>query len=249
MRYQAAPHADLKKNSQTPGEFTNLILIYYYPSGFDAPIIPRFGFTRIVFVEFIQLPPLPQLITASGLSFLLIFLAEFGDKSQLVCMTLAARHRPWPVLLGAVAAFAILNLLAVVFGATVAHWLPPFWIAIVVALLFTLFGIQSLLSSEEDEEDEVQRSLRSLFATAFLLIFVAEFGDKTQLAVAGLGAAQPPVAVWLGSTLALIMTSALGVVLGRTLLQRLPLVWLHRGSGVLFLLMAATAFYQGVELA
>ncbi|MEH6626933.1 MAG: TMEM165/GDT1 family protein [Motiliproteus sp.] len=200
-------------------------------------------------MEFIQIPPLQPLLTASGLSFLLVFLAEFGDKSQLVCMTLAARHRPWPVLAGAVIAFALLNLLAVMFGATVAHWLPPFWIAIAVALLFTLFGIQALMSHEDDEEELVQRSVRSLFATAFVLIFVAEFGDKTQLAVAGLSAAQPPVAVWLGSTLALLATSALGVVLGRTLLQRLPLSWLHRGSGVLFLLMAATAFYQSTTVA
>lgn len=55
---------------------------------------------------------------------MLIALAEFGDKSQLVCMTLAARHRGLPVVFGAVAAFAILNLLAVLFGAAVAAWLP-----------------------------------------------------------------------------------------------------------------------------
>ena len=55
---------------------------------------------------------------------MIIGLAEIGDKSQLVCMTLAARQRPWPVLLGAAAAFAILNVLAVVFGASVAAWLP-----------------------------------------------------------------------------------------------------------------------------
>ena len=53
----------------------------------------------------LSLPPLVQLLSISGASFALIFLAEFGDKSQLVCMTLAAKHRPWPVLLGAVIAF------------------------------------------------------------------------------------------------------------------------------------------------
>ncbi len=178
--------------------------------------------------------------------FLLILLAEFGDKSQLVCMTLAARHRPWPVLCGAVLAFAILNLLAVSFGAAVAHWLPEAWIAAGVALLFGVFGVQALLADEEEEEGaEVRNSARSLLVTAFLMIFVAEFGDKTQLAVAGLGAHYSPPAVWLGSTLALLVTSALGVLAGRTLLQRLPMVWLHRGSGVLFLLMAIAALYQG----
>ncbi|MEH6578911.1 MAG: TMEM165/GDT1 family protein [Amphritea sp.] len=57
-------------------------------------------------------------------AFLLVFLAEFGDKSQLVCMTLAARHKSLPVLLGAVFSFALLNLIAVTLGATAAAWLP-----------------------------------------------------------------------------------------------------------------------------
>ena len=61
---------------------------------------------------------------AAGTAFLLVALAEIGDKSQLVCMTLAARHRGWPVVIGAVAAFAFLNALAVLFGAAVAAWLP-----------------------------------------------------------------------------------------------------------------------------
>ncbi len=67
-----------------------------------------------------------ELLSISGASFILIFLAEFGDKSQLVCMTLAAKHRPWPVLFGAVTAFAVLNLLAVLFGTIVSAWIPEF---------------------------------------------------------------------------------------------------------------------------
>ena len=192
--------------------------------------------------------PLIESISSAGVAFLLIFLAEFGDKSQLVCMTLAARHRPWPVLMGAVLAFAILNLLAVSFGAAVAHWLPEHWIALAVALLFGFFGIQSLRVDDEEEETiENPLSARGLVITAFTMIFVAEFGDKTQLAVAGLGTTSFPVAVWVGATLALVATSALGVLAGRTLLQRLPVLWLHRGSGVLFLLMAAFASYQGLN--
>ncbi len=61
-----------------------------------------------------------QWLGSAGTTFLLVGLAEFGDKSQLVCMTLAARHRGLPVLVGAIAAFAVLNLLAVLFGAAVA---------------------------------------------------------------------------------------------------------------------------------
>lgn len=131
--------------------------------------------------------PLAGPLSITGASLILIFLAEFGDKSQLVCMTLAARHRPWPVLSGAVVAFAVLNFLAVMFGAVVAAWLPEPWLSLTVAVLFAFFGVQSLLFDDSDEVNDAKaRRTHSLFATAFLMIFIAEFGDKTQLAVAGL---------------------------------------------------------------
>lgn len=192
--------------------------------------------------------PLRELLSISGASFLLIFLAEFGDKSQLVCMTLAAKHRPWPVLLGAVTAFAILNLLAVIFGTVIAAWIPAFWLALIVAVLFAFFGIQSLLFDDNDDEDSEQerRSSHSVFTTALVMIFVAEFGDKTQLAVAGLASTYHGLPVWLGSTMALLATTALGVIAGQRLLKHLRLALIHKISGLLFLLLAAMAFYQAL---
>lgn len=194
----------------------------------------------------LSLPGLGALFSTAGASFVLIFLAEFGDKSQLVCMTLAARHRPWPVLLGAVGAFAVLNLLAVLFGAVVAAWIPDFWLALGVAVLFGVFGMQALLFDDGDEDAECgpERAGRTLVITAFLLIFVAEFGDKTQLAVAGLASTQNALAVWLGSTLALAGTTVLGVLVGNRMLNWLPLALVHRISGLLFLALAAFALYQ-----
>lgn len=181
-------------------------------------------------------------LTSAGTTFLLVGLAEFGDKSQLVCMTLAARHRGLPVVIGAVLAFAILNLLAVLFGAAVAAWLPEWLVTLAVAVLFAIFGISALRFEEEDEDDKVEEMPgHGIVATTFLLIFLAEFGDKTQLAVAGLGSTSEPAAVWAGATVALATTSALGVFAGRKLLNRLPLLWIHRISGVFFLLLAIIA--------
>ncbi len=192
-----------------------------------------------------HLPPLTELLSVSGVSFILIFLAEFGDKSQLVCMTLAAKHRPWPVLLGATVAFAILNLLAVLFGAVVSTWIPEFWLALIVAVLFSFFGVQSLLFDDDDDDDDTPlRSSHGLFITALTMIFIAEFGDKTQLAVAGLASTYHGLPVWLGSTLALLVTTAMGVIVGQRLLQRMPLGLIHKFSGILFLLLAALALYQ-----
>lgn len=181
-------------------------------------------------------------IASATTTYLLVALAEFGDKSQLVCMTLAARHRGLPVVIGAIAAFAILNLLAVLFGAAVAAWLPEWLVITAVAVLFALFGISALRYKEEEDDDDVEEKPgHGIVATTFLLIFVAEFGDKTQLAVAGLGSTGEPSAVWAGATLALATTSVLGVFAGRKLLTRLPLVWIHRISGVFFLLLAIFA--------
>jgi putative Ca2+/H+ antiporter (TMEM165/GDT1 family) len=181
-------------------------------------------------------------LSSAGATFLLIALAEFGDKSQLVCMTLAARHRGLPVVLGAVTAFAFLNLLAVLFGAAVAAWLPEWMVTAVVALLFAIFGISALRYKEEDDDDKIEEKPgHGVFATTFLLIFLAEFGDKTQIAVAGLGSTTDTAAVWVGATLALAATSILGVFAGRKFLHRLPLLWIHRISGVFFLTLALYA--------
>lgn len=181
-------------------------------------------------------------LSSAGATFLLIALAEFGDKSQLVCMTLAARHRGLPVVLGAVSAFAFLNLLAVLFGAAVAAWLPEWVVTSVVALLFAVFGISALRYREEEGDEEIEEKPgHGVFATTFLLIFLAEFGDKTQIAVAGLGSTTDTAAVWVGATLALAVTSLLGVFAGRKFLHRLPLLWIHRISGIFFLVLALYA--------
>jgi len=186
-----------------------------------------------------------ELSASAMTSFALISAAEIGDKSQLVCMTLASRHRAMPVLLGAIAAFAFLNTLAVVFGVAIASWLPETIVAATVAILFAAFGIHSLRVQEDDDDVEVkEKSGHGIFFTTFLLITVAEFGDKTQLAVVALSSTAAPVAVWLGSTTALASTSALGILAGRTVLQKVPLVLLHKMSGTLFLALSAFAVYR-----
>jgi Ca2+/H+ antiporter, TMEM165/GDT1 family len=175
-------------------------------------------------------------------SFSLIGLAEIGDKSQLVCMTLAVRYRTWPVLFGAIVAFAVLNLVAVVFGAAVAHWLPQTTVVLIVGVMFLLFGIHAFRYTDSEDDDVPEsRGAHGLFFSTLLLITLAEFGDKTQIAVAGLGGTTDPYAVWLGATLALSLTSALGVFAGRTVVQYVSVRLLHRIRGVFFILLGLLA--------
>jgi putative Ca2+/H+ antiporter (TMEM165/GDT1 family) len=174
--------------------------------------------------------------------FTLIGLAEMGDKSQLVCIVLAVRYRATPVLMGAIAAFALLNLAAVVIGAAVANWLPEHVITVVVGVLFLLFGAHAFSGNVGEESDIIEdKGNHGIFFSTFVLIILAEFGDKTQIAVAGLASTVDPTAVWLGATLALAVTSGIGVLAGRTALQHVPIVLLHRLSGSLFILFGISA--------
>ena len=104
-------------------------------------------------------------------AFSLIALAEIGDKSQLVCMTLATRHRHWPVILGASTAFLLLNALAVLFGAGVAAWIPERLISGIVAMLFGFFGVHSLLNqNNENAGSVIEKPSHGISLTTLLLI-------------------------------------------------------------------------------
>lgn len=178
-------------------------------------------------------------------SLVLVLGAEFGDKSQLVCMALAARYRAMPVVVGALLAFAVLNLLAVTAGAAVAAWLPQWLILVVVTALFLVFGLLAFNESDEDGGgDAPVQAGRYLIASVAGLIFMAELGDKTQLAMVGLAGVNDAAAVWLGGTLALLITTVSGVWAGRVLLQRLPMAMIHKAGGVLFLVFAGWSGWQ-----
>ncbi len=175
-------------------------------------------------------------------AFLMIFLAEMGDKSQLVCLTLACRYRPMPVFAGAFTAFALLSLLAVVFGAALSTWLPQWLLAVVVTLLFIGFGIRALMTGVEDDADSGDGAIRGtggIFLSTVVILFLAEFGDKTQLATAGLSATASPVAVWIGATLGITAAAGMAIFAGHALLRSIPLTIIHRASGVMFIALGA----------
>jgi putative Ca2+/H+ antiporter (TMEM165/GDT1 family) len=190
-------------------------------------------------------PDIWEFFISTCSSFALIAAAEIGDKSQLMCVMLASRYRPLPVISGASAAFLFLNSLAVLFGSAIANWLPDYVVAASIALLFIVFGLHALWQDDEESDSSLpEKSNHNIFFSTFLLITVAEFGDKTQLAVVALSSTAQPLAIWLGSSLALISGAILGIVAGSKFLKKIPLRLLHKISGIFFLLLACVAVYK-----
>jgi putative Ca2+/H+ antiporter (TMEM165/GDT1 family) len=174
-------------------------------------------------------------------TFGLIFLAELGDKTQLTAMALALRY-PWKrIFIGIAAAFAVLNLAAVLVGRVLFMLLPLFWVTLASALLFLYFGYSTLRNACDSEEDDgPPPTAADAVRTAFLMIFMAELGDKTQLVTASQAAQHSAsltgmVGVFTASTLALWLVSLIGIFAGKQLVKVVPLCWIHRTAGILFL--------------
>lgn len=167
----------------------------------------------------------------------LVFVAELGDKTQLVALGLGARHRLAPVVVGVVAAYAATNLLSVVVGGLLGAALPTRAIGLAGGVMFLGFAVWTLSAGDDDgESDEAGAggSPRSVVASVAIAMFVAELGDKTMLATATLAAKGDPVLVWLGATLGIVASGLLGVLLGRAFGARLPERATRIGSAVLF---------------
>ncbi len=173
----------------------------------------------------------PALVT-----FGLVTLAEMGDKTQLIAISLSARYSRTHVFAGLMAAFIVLTALAVGVGEVVVAFIGPEIIGIVAGLLFILFGVITILIDDDDNGDVKNHGARSVFMTAFSLIALAELGDKTELAVIALSAQyHAPIMVFLGAVLGLGLVSALGVAIGGKLQTIVPMEKLRIGSGILFL--------------
>jgi putative Ca2+/H+ antiporter (TMEM165/GDT1 family) len=184
-------------------------------------------------------------------TFGLIFLAELGDKTQLTAMALALRY-PWQrIFVGIAAAFVVLNLAAVLVGKVLFLLLPIFWVTLVSALLFLYFGYSTLRHACDSEEDGdgPPPTAATAFRTAFIMIFMAELGDKTQLVTASQAARHSDSLTGMGlvfaaSTLALWSVSLLGIFAGKQLVRFIPICWIHRTAGFMFLVFGCLALWK-----
>ncbi len=172
-------------------------------------------------------------------SFGLIFVAELGDKTQLMVFALALRYGGRPVLTGAVLAFAVLSGSAALLGKGLGELLAPDIITRISAWVFILFGIYMLLpKGDEHETTTVKPSAKAGFITAFSMIAVSEMGDKTQIATLLLSVKyQNFLAVFLGSLAALGLASLLGIMVAGRLHSFIPARLVAPAAGILFILL------------
>jgi putative Ca2+/H+ antiporter (TMEM165/GDT1 family) len=174
------------------------------------------------------------------LTFASIFLAELPDKTSVTILLLATYHHPLAVFLGASAAFVVQSLVAVVFGSLISH-LDSRLVHISAGILFIVFAIMMWRKEYSDDEDvqlDQQRKVADFIksiTTAFITLFIAEWGDLTQLATATLAAKyHSPITIFTAATSALVSVTAIGVIVGHKTRNFLNPQFLQKTAACMF---------------
>ncbi|MET7399395.1 TMEM165/GDT1 family protein [Dactylosporangium sp. NPDC005572] len=175
-------------------------------------------------------------LAALAISFGVIFVAELGDKSQLMALTFATRFRPVPVLIGITVATAIVHAVSVGVGYGLGAALPTGWISLVAALAFFAFGAWTLRGDKltDEEQSKAEKTNRSAIVAVGVAFFLAELGDKTMLATITLATQHGWFGTWIGSTVGMVAADALAILVGRMLGKRLPERTIKFGAAALF---------------
>lgn len=183
---------------------------------------------------------------AAALAFGAIFVAEFGDKSQLLILAFATRYPARPVILGLVLAAALIQGISVLVGAAAGAVLPQTAVAVVSGAAFLAVALWTLRGDDEEAEEKEAEAARSgrragigLVLTVAGTFVVGELGDKTMLATFALAASQGALPTWIGSTAGEVAANLVAVVVGRQVGHRLSPRMVRIGSAVLFAVAGA----------
>ncbi|MFC3606247.1 TMEM165/GDT1 family protein [Stutzerimonas tarimensis] len=181
---------------------------------------------------------------------LIVALAEIGDKTQLLALVLAARYRkPWPIILGITVATLANHLAAGFLGHLVSELLSPATLAWILAASFVAVAAWALIPDKLDEDEARLGRRYGPFVATLIAFFIAEIGDKTQIATVMLAAQYDAfVLVILGTTLGMLLANIPVVLAGNFAANRLPLTLIRRLAALSFLLMALYAGYQAWQI-
>ena len=189
-----------------------------------------------------------RVLSAFLLSFGVIFVAELGDKSQLMAMTFATRYKPLPILIGITLATALVHGFSVLVGAVIGARIPTDAITIVAGLAFIGFAFWTWRGDSLDDEEasKAERTTRSAVVAASVAFFLAELGDKTMLATITLSTNHGLFGTWLGSTVGMVAADALAILVGAVLGARLPEKAIRIGATIAFLVFGLALLAQGI---
>lgn len=168
-----------------------------------------------------------------------VFIAEIGDKTQLLSLFLISRFsRRSPIILGILVATLLNHGLSALLGAWVARWIPEQWLLWLVALSFVAIALWLLVPDKDDSDDSGLLGLGAFMATT-VMFFIAEIGDKTQIATVVL-AARYDATLWVivGTTVGMLAANVPVIMAGKWLMERIPLATARIGASLLFVVLA-----------
>ena len=181
------------------------------------------------------------------LSLGIIFVAELGDKTQLMALCFATRHGARVVLAAIVLSTLVEYGLAVMLGGSICRLLSPSWIALLAGMAFIAFGFWTLRSDESEDPDCGKEGSRTPFHALIGTFFLAELGDKTMLTTIVLAARYPAVLVWLGATMGVALCNGLAIMAGQTLGAHLPAKTIRLSASVVFFAAGAVSSVEGAR--
>ena len=178
------------------------------------------------------------------------FIAEMGDKTQLMLIALTSKYKLRDIILGTAAAILVLNGLAVLAGGLVSEFIPDWLIKTIAALAFFYFAASTIAGHDEEEEGG-KTKIKFAPLAVFCTFFVAELGDKTQLTAITFGANEgmsAAIIVWIGCSLGLFAADILGMLVGYLLKSKTPDGLLNTLAFVIFSVFGVYTLYQGLKL-
>ncbi len=188
------------------------------------------------------------MLAALLLSFAVIFVAEMGDKTQLVAMMFALRYRWWVVLAAIAAATTAVHVLSVAIGHYLGAALPTHLLGLIAGAAFIFFGLWTLRgdSLSDEEASRAERATAPAFFVVTSAFVLAELGDKTMLATITLAADHDWLGVWIGSTLGMVVADGLAIVVGAVAGKHLPERLIQITAAALFLLFGAYMLLENI---
>ena len=179
------------------------------------------------------------------------FIAEMGDKTQLMLIALTSKYKLRDIILGTGVAILVLNGLAVLAGGLVSEFVPEWVIKMIAALAFLYFAASTIAGDDKEEEEGGKTKIKFAPLAVFCTFFVAELGDKTQLTAITFGANEgisAALVVWIGCSLGLFAADILGMLVGYLLKSKTPDGLLNTLAFAIFSIFGVFTLYQGLKL-